>query len=101
MWTMPLGLPVLPLVYRTKRVSSASMGTLGKQAFRERSASTSRHQRSRRSRMVVAVLVRLTTITRRMEGQSFRASSMFAFRGMTRPERNRPSAVMATLASLS
>ena len=64
-------------------------------------AISSCHQWSRPEVMLTAPSPRLNTMTLLMVGQSLRASSMMAFRGMIVPARNPTSAVMTATLSES
>ncbi len=95
----PFGFPVLPDVYRMNSGCSLSSGSAGQSALA--AATRSCHQWSRPAFISTAVLQRLSTTHVRTLGDFSSAASTFAFRGITLPRRQPPSAVMTSFACAS
>ena len=94
-WTMPLGLPVVPLVYSMNSMSSLSICS-GSQVSGW-SATRSCHQTSRPSTMGTSWAVRFTTTTFSTGVSPSMDASALCFSGMMPPRRHPPSAVIITL----
>ena len=96
---MPLGLPVVPEVYRMN--SGCSESKASGVCWSDWSSTSSCHHRSRPSVHSTSVSVRLTTSTCSMLGVFATASSTAAFSGAGLPRRYWPSAVITSLACAS
>src|SRR5438552_18865072 len=98
-WTTPVGLPVVPLVYNMNKGCSASRGCAGWSP--DILATISCHQTSRPATIGTASPVRLYTTAFRMDGVLASDSSTFFLRVLTAPCRYDPLAVIHSIASES